>query len=59
MISSNVVDTRGVALERSNAKGAIQRLHMRVHYQRKESLECRNGGRQRKAANIRQYFAGK
>jgi hypothetical protein len=29
-----VVDTRAAHLDRSRAKGAIQRLSMRVHYQR-------------------------
>ena len=30
----SVVDTRAAHLDRSRAKGAIQRLSMRVHYQR-------------------------
>jgi hypothetical protein len=32
--ASHTVDTRAAHLDRSRAKGAIQRLSMRVHYQR-------------------------
>jgi hypothetical protein len=41
------VDTRGVALDRSRAKAAIQQLQMRIHYQSSARSSGPGRGKQR------------
>ncbi|KAI0358675.1 hypothetical protein OH77DRAFT_1502494 [Trametes cingulata] len=55
-LHGRIVDTRAAHLDRSRAKAAIQRLYLRVHYQRTAGLKSGSGtGRPR---NIRAYFTG-
>lgn len=54
-LHGKIVDTRAAFLDRSRAKAAIQRLSLRVHYQRIASL--RSGQGTGKPRNLRGYFA--
>ncbi|KAH9935460.1 uncharacterized protein B0H18DRAFT_1114204 [Fomitopsis serialis] len=54
-LHGRIIDTRAAFLDRSRAKAALQRLSLRVHYQRMASLRSGPGtGRPR---NLRNYFA--
>ncbi|KAI0733209.1 hypothetical protein C8Q72DRAFT_881664 [Fomitopsis betulina] len=55
-LHGKIVDTRAAFLDRSRAKAAIQRLSLRVHYQRVANLRSGPGtGKPR--PNLRNYFA--
>lgn len=55
-LHGKIVDTRAAFLDRSRAKAAIQRLSLRVHYQRVASLRSGRGtGKPR--GTLRTYFA--
>ncbi|KZT72056.1 hypothetical protein DAEQUDRAFT_809331 [Daedalea quercina L-15889] len=54
-LHGKIVDTRAAFLDRSRAKAALQRLSLRVHYQRRANLH--SGPGTGKPRNIRNYFA--
>ncbi|TFY65182.1 hypothetical protein EVJ58_g2135 [Rhodofomes roseus] len=54
-LHGRIVDTRAAFLDRSRAKAALQRLSLRMHYQRVASL--RSGSGTGKPRNLRNYFA--
>jgi RNase P/RNase MRP subunit POP5 len=53
-LNSSVVDTRAAHLDRSRTKAALQRLSMRVYYQRLATSKLGVRGGTRK---IREFFA--
>ncbi|KAI0368344.1 hypothetical protein BV20DRAFT_969398 [Pilatotrama ljubarskyi] len=53
-LHGRIVDTRAAHLDRSRVKAAIQRLYLRVHYQRTATL--RSGSGTGRPGNIRAYF---
>ncbi|KAI0645910.1 hypothetical protein C8Q79DRAFT_1091882 [Trametes meyenii] len=55
-LHGKIFDTRAAHLDRSRAKAAIQRLTLRVHYQRIATLKSGSGTG--KPRNLRGYFAG-
>jgi len=54
-LHGRIIDTRAAFLDRSRAKAALQRLSLRVHYQRMASL--RSGPGTGRLRNLRNYFA--
>ncbi|KAI0665954.1 hypothetical protein C8Q78DRAFT_985552 [Trametes maxima] len=55
-LHGKIFDTRAAHLDRSRAKAAIQRLTLRLHYQRIATLKSGSGSG--KPRNLRGYFAG-
>ncbi|KAI0762079.1 hypothetical protein BD413DRAFT_585376 [Trametes elegans] len=56
ILHGRIVDTRAAHLDRSRAKAALQRVCLRVHYQRKATLK--SGFGTGKPRNLRGYFEG-
>ncbi|EIW62887.1 uncharacterized protein TRAVEDRAFT_69101 [Trametes versicolor FP-101664 SS1] len=55
MLHGKIVDTRAAHLDRSRAKAVIQRLNLRVHYQRTAALK--SGPRSGKPRTINSFFS--
>ncbi|KAH7927129.1 hypothetical protein BV22DRAFT_1127611 [Leucogyrophana mollusca] len=54
LIHGKIVDTRAAHLDRSRTKAALQRLYMRIYYQREATLKSGSKGQ---TSNIRLYFS--